>query len=181
MKFLPLFVFSFILLNCKPEKTTMQTMRSNIEAYLKSHGQVVSGYEFVAMTDIDTVTAKEYLDREIEVLSLALMYKEGRMKKMDSIEAVLKKTLSHNPNDQATIINLQNIATTKTVLLLKQHQLDSLTSANKPELAQMIKFIAVNFSFKSNDAAKARTLHQYYIKLDEELNVMNATELKNEG
>ncbi len=177
MKFLLLFNLSVILMNCKSDKTTMQTIQDHVESFLKSNGQDATGYEFVAITDLDTVTAKDYLDREKEVLTLALMNKEDRLKKMDSIEAVAKKILSTHPNDSTALTNVQEITLAKAYINNQQHKMDSLTSASKPELAQTVKFIGVNYSFKSKNATGTKTLHHYYVKLDEDLKVMSATEL----
>jgi len=181
MKFLLLFVLSVVLIYCKSDKTIIQTIQDHVESYLKSHEQDAAGYEFVAITDLDTITAKDYLDKELEIMTLALMNKEERLRKLESSEAEAKKTLSTNPNDQTALTNIQEVASAKASINHKQHRLDSLTSAIKPELAQTIKFIGVNYSFKSNNTAGAKTLHHYYVKLDADLNVMSALELKNKG
>ena len=178
MKYLfPLLCIAF--LSCKSESNRMKIIQDHVPAYLRSHGQELKGYEFVEMTGLDTVTAKDYLDREMEVLTLALMNKEGRIKKMDSVETEARKSVEKNPNDSISLTLIDQIERSKTLLNKQQHKLDSLNAEIKPELSTTFKFISVTFSFKSNDAAGNKVHHKYFVKLDEDLNVMNATELNN--
>jgi hypothetical protein len=163
--------------SCKSESNNIKRIQDHVESYLRSHIKDLKGYEFQEMTGLDTVTAKDYLDREMEVLTLALMNKDERIKKMDSVETEARKTLEKNPNDSTSLTLIDQIERSKNLLNKQQHQLDSLTAEIKPELSTTFKFISVNFAFNSNDAAGNKVHHKYFVKLDEDLNVTNATEL----
>ena len=177
MKNLLLLLFCLALLNCKNEKATKLSFQSNIESYLKAHGQAGEDYHFICITDIDTVSEKEFLDRQMETLSLQLTNKDLRLKKMDSLEVIFKKTISENPKDEITKRNLNDLTRGKTELYVMQHKLDSLKATFKPELSQNIKFIGLNFSF-NNKQAGATVRHNYYVKLDEQMQILSVGDLQ---
>lgn len=179
MKFILLFGFGLVLMSCKSDRTMMQTIQDHVESYLKSKGHDIASYEFAGLTPPDTVTVKEYVDREMEGLTLSLMNKSDRIKMMDSVEIELKNTLKSNPNDSTANTNLKDIETTRAILMKQQHALDSLIAAIKPEMSQTIKFIATEYSFKKKNPDGTTSLHKYFIKLDENLNVTDVTELIN--
>jgi hypothetical protein len=179
MKFILLFGLGLVLMSCKSDQTMMQTIQDHVESYLKSKGHDVSSYEFVGLTPPDTVTVKEYIDREMEGLTLSLMNKLDRIKMMDSVEVELRKTLKSNPTDSTATTNLKDIGTTRATLIKQQHALDSLTAVIKPEMSQTIKFIATEYSFNKKNPDGTTSLHKYFIKLDENLNVTDVTELIN--
>ena len=179
MKFLSVFFLTSLLMNCKseqskPELNVMDTIRTNVETYFKQKFPEMKGYEFVSITDLDTVTAKDYLDREIEIMTLALSNKDERLKKMEIAEAEANKTLRTHPGDQAALQNLKDIEHSRESFRHKQHLMDSLNAEMKPELNQTIKFFAVNYAFNTTDQAGTKTLNTYYVRLDKELKVMNA-------
>jgi len=178
MRYLFLFSACVIMIHCNTEKSSTHAIQSHAETYLKEHGYAGKGYEFVAITGIDTVTEKEFLDRQLEVISVNLSNKEGRLRRLDSFEVVLKKALILQPNDQTIMTNLSDITRSKTELYVQQHKLDSLNATSKPEQAQKVKFIGMDFAFTSKDASGASVLHHYYVKMDEQLNVLSATDLQ---
>ena len=185
MKFLSVFFLTVLLMNCKSEPkselNTMDTIRTNVEAYFKQKFPDMKGYEFESITELDTVTARDYLDREIEIMTLALSNKDERLKKMEIAEAEANKTLSIHPNDEAALKTLKDIEHSRAQFRHKQHLMDSLTAEIKPELNQTIKYIAVKFAFNTTDEAGIKTNNTYYVRLDKELNVMNAAVIVPKG
>ena len=179
MKFIYLVMITILMLECASEKNKMQKIQTNVESYLKAHGQLGEGYVFIGITGMDTVTEKEFLDRQLESLSLQLTNKDTRIKKMDSLETVFKKYLEQHPNDEVTTTNLQDIIRGKTALYVQQHKLDSLAATLKPELADNIKFIGFDYSFNAKDGSGVTMRRHFYIKMDENLNVLNAADLQN--
>ncbi|MEP6795883.1 MAG: hypothetical protein ABJB16_16265 [Saprospiraceae bacterium] len=178
MKYLFLLMIVTVLINCKSANHQTGKMQSNIEAYLKAHGQAGDDYKFIGITEIDTVTEKDFLERQMESLSLQLTNKDKRLRKMDSLEMVFKKGLEQHPNDQVLQQNLQDITRGKTTIYVMQHKLDSLTATAKPEQAQSIKFIGLDFSFSSKGGNGATVPHHYYVKLDEQMNVLSVSDLQ---
>ncbi|MFZ1677196.1 MAG: hypothetical protein WBP41_19085 [Saprospiraceae bacterium] len=178
MKFLFLLMIAAILINCASEKNKMQNIQSTIETYLKAHGQTGDNYKFIGITEIDTVTEKDFLDRQMESLSLQLTNKDVRLKKMDSLEMVFKKGLEQHPNDQMLQQNLQDITRGKTAMYVQQHKLDSLKATIKPDQTQNIKFIGLDFSFSSKGGNGATVQNHYYVKLDEKMNVLSVSDLQ---
>jgi len=178
MKVLSVLFLTVLLINCKSEQKSdqniMAIIRTNVETYFKQKFPDLKGYEFVSIADLDTVTAKDYLDREIEIMTLALSNKDERLQKMELAEAEANKTLSSHPNDQVALETLKDIEHSRESFRHKQHLMDSLTAAMKPELNQTIKYIAVNYSYNTTDEVGAKTLNTYYVRLDKELNVLNA-------
>lgn len=178
MKFFFVMTMAVILMNCASENKKEQNIQSNIETYLKAHGQAGDGYLFIGITDIDTVTAKDFLERQMESLSLQLTNKDVRLKKMDSLEMVFKKDLEKHPNDQMLQQNLQDITRGKTAIYVQQHKLDSLKATINPDQAQNIKFIGLDFSFNSKGGNGATVRNHYYVKLDEKMNVLSVSDLQ---
>ncbi len=177
MKLIPFILFILIISSCHSEKTIPNSIREHVETYLKSNGQMSNGYQFVSITDIDTVTAQDYIQKEIDLLTLALTNKEIRLKRLDSLEILYKKAVSDHPNDKTLQGNLRDITRSKTALYTQQNKLDSLNAAIKPEMAHTFKFIGLNFTFNHQDSKGVETLTKYYVKLDENLNVVSATKL----
>lgn len=178
MKYLFFIGIVTIFTQCKSAEHQTTKMQSNIEAYLKAHGYAGDGYTFIGITEVDTVTEKDFLDRQMEALSLQLTNKDRRLKKMDSLEMVFKKELEKNPNDQMLQQNLQDLTRGKTAIYVQQHKLDSLKATSKPEQAQTIKFIGLDFSFSSKGGNGATVQHHYYVKLDEQMNVLSVGDLQ---
>lgn len=58
-KIIPLIFIAFSLISCKKE-SPKESAKTNIESFLKKKMNDPSTYEFVEMTDLDTVTTKEY-------------------------------------------------------------------------------------------------------------------------
>lgn len=173
------FVYVCILLSsCTSDKNQLRTIQSNVDGYLKENGNAGEGYAFVGITDIDTVTEKEFLDRQIESVSVFLMNKNSKMRQLDSFEMVIRKSLSVHPDDQTLLTNLQDITRTKTALYTYQHKQDSLKAMIRPEQSTQVKFIGMDYAFTSKDASGVSTLHHYYVKLDEQLNVLSVMELQ---
>lgn len=178
MKYLLLLVIATVLINCKSASHQTSKMQSNIETYLKAHGYAGDDYQFIGITEMDTVTEKDFLTRQMESVSLQLTNKDKRLKKMDSLETTFKKGLEQHPNDQMLQQNLLDITRGKTTLYVLQHKLDSLQATSKPEQAQIIKFIGMDFSFSSKGGNGAPVQHHYYIKLDEQMNVLSVGDLQ---
>ncbi len=178
MKYLLLMVIAAVLIHCKSANQQTNKIQSNIEAYLKAHGYAGDGYTFIGITGMDTVTEKDFLDRQMESVSLQLTNKDRRLKKMDSLEMTFKKGLQQNPNDQMLQQNLADITRGKTTLYVLQHKLDSLQATSNPEQAQLIKFIGLDYSFSSKGGNGATVQHHYYIKLDEQMNVLSVGDLQ---
>ncbi|MEP6645449.1 MAG: hypothetical protein ABJC12_00050 [Saprospiraceae bacterium] len=179
MKILLAISFCLVFICCKSATSKNEEVQSKIESFLKAHGQAGDGYKFIAITSIDTVTGKEFLDRQLEVVALALTNKTGRLRRLDSLEAVIKKSLIQNPDDETLQSNLKDITRSKTEMYVAQHKLDSLTAMMTPELSKQFKFIGMNFDFKVNDFNGKPVLHHYYIKLDDHLNVIDVVNLAN--
>ena len=179
MKFLSALLLAVLLMNCKSEPKSEQnpadTIRTRVEDYFKQKFPDMKGYEFVSITGLDTVTARDYLDREIEIMTLALSNKDERLKKMEIAEAEANKTLSTKPGDLAALENLKDIQHSRESFAHKQHLMDSLKAEIRPELDQIIKFFAVTYAYNSLDESGMKNLNTYYVRLDKELNVMNAT------
>lgn len=178
MKYIFLFLVCVVLIHCHPDTSRTEAIQSHAESYLKDHGYTGKEYEFVAITGLDTVTEKEFMERQLQVISLSLTNKESRLQRLDSIESALKKTLALQPNDQTILTNLNDITRSKTEIYVQQHKLDSLNATSKPEQEQKIKFIGMDFAFTSKDATGAPVLHHFYVKMDEQLNVLSATDLQ---
>lgn len=177
MKFFFVLTIAVILMNCTSENKKVQNIQTNIEAYLKAHGQAGDGYKFISITEIDTVTEKDFLERQMETLSLQLTNKDVRLKKMDSLEMVFKKGLQQHPDDQILQQNLQDITRGKTAIYVQQHKLDSLNATMTPDQAQNIKFIGLDFSFNSK-GGNGTVRNHYYVKLDEKMNVLSVSDLQ---
>ncbi len=173
MKLIPFILFILIFNACKSGNTTSQPIREHVETYLKSHGQMPDGYQFVSITDIDTVTVQEYIQREIDLLTLSLMNKETRLKRLDSLDVLYKKAVSEHPNDQTLQTNMHDITRSKTAIYKQQNRLDSLNTAIKSDMAHTFKFIGLNFTFNHKNPKGADTPTTYYVKLDEDLNVVS--------
>ncbi len=178
MKYLFLLVIATVLINCKSASHQTNRMQSNIETYLKAHGYAGDDYQFIGITGIDTVTEKDFLDRQMEAVSLQLTNKDRRLQRMDSLEMTFKKGLEQHPNDQMLQQNLVDITRGKTTLYILQHKLDSLQATAKPEQAQIIKFIGMGFSFNSKGSKGTSVQHHYYVKLDEQMNVLSVGDLQ---
>lgn len=168
-----------LLGSCSPEKTQLRTIQSNVDAFLKENGYAGDGYTFVEITAIDTVTEKEFLDRQIESVSVFLMNKNSKLRQLDSFEMVMKKSLTLHPDDQTLMTNLQDITRTKTAIYTYQHKHDSLSAMSMPEQAAQVKFIGMDYAFTSKNASGVSALHHFYVKLDEQLNVLSAHDLQN--
>ncbi|MEO6131270.1 MAG: hypothetical protein ABIQ02_05450 [Saprospiraceae bacterium] len=179
MKYLSAFTIIFVFISCTHDVTMQKRIQSGVESYLKAHGQTGEGYKFVAITELDTVTEKDFLDRQMETVSLALSNKNGRLQKLDSIEAVFKKSLAQNPGDETLMTSINDITRSKTELYVRQHLLDSLAAMMKPELSDIVRFIGMNYAFKANDSKGAPVLHHYYVKMDQQLNVLSVDNLQN--
>ncbi len=177
MKYLFWLIVIFFI-SCKPEKNTMVTIQQILETYFKPTIPDASSYEFVEITNLDTITEREYRERVMEMLSMNLLNADDRLKSLDQAEAEMQKALSSNQKDPTAQQNIYQIAESRRQIEQQQRELDSISAIPPSSNDNIIKFIQLHFAFKSANPGEEKTIHRYYIKLNEDLSVQSASELR---
>ncbi len=142
MKKITLLLIIITFISCKKEPTLQETVKANIEKELFDSLNDPDSYEFVSMGDIDTIYAKDFYSKRIELLNERVGY-------LGNDKDVVTKTMKETYEEQ---------------ILKYQNKLDSI-----PE--NEIESITTTFKFRSKNKLGAKILANYYVYLTENLTV----------
>lgn len=173
--FAVLIVFCF---SCQSKRSTLDTIKINVENYFKPTLPNADSYEFVDIANLDTITQKEFIERVIGMLNMNLMNVNSRLKTLDHAESEVNKTLSSKPNDADALLNKRDIQLSRSQILRQQQELDSLNAIVASADDKAIKFIQLNFTFRADNPKGEKIQHRYYIKLNGDLTVQSVSEVK---
>ncbi len=177
------FAFLLLLNSCSQESklTFEEKVDNSMREYFAKKIDDPKSFEFVEITDVDTITFKEHLEREILINSIPLENKEESLKQEDRLENLYHQILQYKPNDAVSKEGLENVNIRRLNIKKYQLRVDSLTALLNSPNKDNIEFIELYYNFRMNNSSGIKNLYRYYVKLNDDLTVKSVSEEKKEN
>lgn len=174
---------AFLMVSCEAKKTPEEIAKENISAYIKKDMNDPDSFEFVEMTDFDTLTTQGHYDIEINIKKI-LLSKKDRLLQTDKENVELaKENLELSKSLESADISLyeqdfneanEDYEKNKKMFEGYEKDIDSLLALKENTSPSKIEYIRTSAKIRGNNSFGAKILTTYRIRLDEDMNVLLA-------
>jgi predicted HNH restriction endonuclease len=167
-KSLILLIGIIMLISCS-KKSKKEIAQQNIKKELLLSLSNADSYEFVSMTDFDTLTVGSFLKEEIGINNLNLKLGEDILSKKEKLLKLTKELT----NNKSEVLNAENNLKKENEYYSKiKNTNDSLNRLLKKSNSKSVKYIKTNFKVRVNNTLEGKTINSYRVRLDKDLNVI---------